>query len=110
MEKEEILEKTKSKKCVVGEMEKEKMGKCSFIALIVAGVMAVIFIIIEGLLAHFEAIYALSAVCFGWACVFYFCQYFIAKRPKGVLIGAVLEGLACIGSVVMFILYSVGVI
>ena len=87
MEREEILEKASKKKALVGEMEKAKINKSNWISVIVAQVVAVIFMIIEGCLGHFTAIYALATVCFSWASVFYFCQFFIAKRPKGVLIG-----------------------
>ena len=110
MNREEILEKSKSKKCVVGEMEKEKMNKGNWVAIITAGILAVAFMIVEGLLGHFEAIYAIACICFTWASVFYFCQYFIAKRPWPVLIGAVLEGLGAIAMLVLFILRSVGAI
>ena len=107
MKREEILEKVEKKKAVVGEMEKEKLGKGSFIALICAGVIAVAFMIIEGALGHFTSIYAIASVCYGWAAAFYFCQYFIAKRPWQVLIGAVLHTLAFVAMVVLFIIYSI---
>lgn len=106
MEKEEVLEKAGKKKAQVGEMEKEKMGKGNFIALIVAGVIAVIFMIVEGVLGHYTSIYALAAVCYAWASVFYFLQYFLAKRPWPVLIGACLEGVAAIAMIVLFIVFS----
>jgi hypothetical protein len=110
MKKEEVLEKSSSAKCVVGEMEKHKINKGNYVALIVAGVFALVFMVIEGALRHFEAIFALAAVCYTWASIFYACQYFIAKRPCQVLIGAILEGLAAIASIVFFVLFSVGVL
>ena len=79
MEKEEVLEKAKSKKAIVGEMEKAKINKANWIAIVVAGILAVTFMIVEGLFNHFSSIYALAAVCFTWASVFYFCQYFLGN-------------------------------
>lgn len=110
MEREEILEKASKKKAVVGEMEKSKINKSNWIAIIVAGIIAVVFMIIEGALGHFSAIYAIGAICFTWASVFYFCQYFIAKRPFGVLIGAILEGLGAVIMLTLYILFNVGVL
>ena len=110
MEKEEILKKAQSKKVFVGEMEKTKINKSNWIALIVAQVIAVTFMIVEGCLGHFTAIYALASVCFTWASVFYFCQYFIAKRPKGVLIGAILESLGAIIMLTLYVLFNIGVL
>ena len=66
MEKEEILKKA-SKKCSVGEMEKQRTNTGNWLALIFAGIVAVAFMIIEGVLGHFSAIYAIGAVCYGWA-------------------------------------------
>lgn len=109
MEKEEILKKA-GKKCAVGEMEKQKTNKGNWIALIVAGIIAVTFMIIEGILGHFSAIYALGAVCYGWAFVLYTCQYFMAKRPWQVLIGSVLHGLAFITMIVLYILKNINII
>lgn len=110
MEKDEILKKAQSKKVYVGEMEKVKINKSNWIALIVAQIIAVAFMIVEGCLRHFTAIYALASVCFTWASVFYFCQYFIAKRPKGVLIGAVLYLIGFAIMLTLYILFNVGVL
>ena len=110
MEKEEILKKASKKKALVGEMENSKINKSNWIALIAAGVIAVIFMVVEGVLKHFSAIYAIGFVCFAWASVFYFCSYFIAKRPWQVLIGAVLEGLGACAMLTFYILYNVGVL
>ena len=108
MEKEEILKKVKKEKpAVVGEMENQKISKGNWIALIIAGVVAVAFMIVEGALGHYSSIFALSAVCYAWASVLYFCQYFMAKRPWQVLIGAVLHGLAFITMVVLYIISNV---
>ena len=107
MEKKEILEKAGKKKAQVGEMEKQKMGKSNFIAIISAGILAVAFMIVEGILGHITAIYALAAVCYTWASVFYFCQYFLAKRPWPVLIGASLEGAGAITMLVLYIVFSI---
>ena len=110
MEREQILEKVSKKKVFVGEMEKAKINKSNWISVIVAQVVAVVFMIIEGCLGHFTAIYGLATVCFVWASVFYFCQYFLAKRPKGVLVGAILESLGAIIMITMYILFNVGVL
>lgn len=110
MNNKEILEKVKGKKVYIGEMEYAKTNKACWIALISACVLAVIFMIMEGALGHFTAIYALGSVCFTWASVFYFCQFFIAKRPWQVLIGAVLEAVGAITMLVFYLLFNMGVL
>ena len=110
MERGEILEKVSKKKALIGEMEKSKINKSNWIALVVAQVVAVAFMIVEGCLGHFTAIYALACVCFVWASVLYFCQFFIAKRPKGVLVGAILESIGAIIMITLYVLYNVGVL
>lgn len=110
MEREEILAKASEKKAIVGEAEKVKINKSCWIANIVAVVIAVVFMVVEGIFKHFTAIYVLGIVCFTWASVFYFLQYFVAKRPKGVLIGGILHGLGATTWLVFYILMSVGVI
>lgn len=72
MNKQEVLEKSQRKKAQVGEMKYTKIGKGNLIAIIVAGVLAIAFMIVEGVLGHFSTIYALGAVCYTWASVFYF--------------------------------------
>ena len=110
MEKEEILEKAQ-KKHPVGEMEANKINKSNWIALIVAGVMAVALMIVEGVLGHHPAVFAIAFICFTWASVFYFCQYFVAKRHYvGILIGAILECLGAIAMLTMYILFNLGVL
>ena len=109
MKKEEVLEKVGKKKALVGEMEKHKMSKGCFISLIIAGVIAVAFMIVEGILGHYTSIYALGAVCYSWASAFYFFQYFLAKRPWQVLIGSVLDGLAFTFFLVRYILFVCGI-
>ena len=79
MKKEETLQKAQEKKDIVGEMEKAKINKSCWIANIVAVIVAVAFMVLEGALARFTTIYILGFVCFCWASVFYFCQYFVAK-------------------------------
>ena len=107
MEKEKILEENKKKKTIVGEMEKEKMGKGNYISVLVAGIIGVIFMIVEGILGHHTAQFAVGAVIFAWASTFYACQYFIAKRPWQVLIGAVLEFVGFVLMITFFILFNV---
>ena len=110
MEKEKILEKAGKKKAVVGEMEKSKINKSCWIANIVAVVVATAFMITFGALGNFTALYAIASICLIWASVFYFCQYFIAKRPYGVLIGGVLSAIGAMIMFTFFILYSIGAI
>lgn len=109
MDKEEILKKAK-KKHPVGEMEESKINKSSWVALIVTLVVAVTLVITESCLGHFSAIFAIAAICFTWASVFYFCQYFVAKRTWQVLIGAVLEGLGGTTMIVLYILLNLGML
>lgn len=109
MEKDEILEKAKTKH-PVGEMETSKINKSSWIALIAAGVAAVALMIVEGVLGHHPAIFAIAFICFTWASVFYFCQYFVAKRRYvGILVGAIFEGLGAVAMLTLYILFNVGV-
>jgi len=110
MEKEEVLKKAKSKKALVGEMEKQKLNKGNWISIISAGILAVGLMIVEGLLGHFSAIYAIASICYLWAGVFYLCQYFIAKRPATVLIGAVLHLLAFCTMITLYVLKNLGVL
>lgn len=110
MEKEKILEKAKSKKAIVGEMEKVKINKSCWIANIVAVIVATALMITLGAMGVFTGLYAIASICFVWASVFYFCQYFLAKRPWQVLIGAVLDSIGAIIMMTFFILYSIGVL
>lgn len=110
MEKNEILEKVQEKKVVVGEMEKAKINKSCWLGNIVACVVAVAFIIVESALGNMASAFAIAAVCFSWASVFYFCQYFVAKRPWPILIGAILEALGALIMITNFVLATVGVI
>ena len=108
MEKEEILKKSqKEKPAIVGEMENQKISKGNWIAIIVAGVLAVAFMIIEGILGHYSAIFAISSICYAWASILYTCQFVIAKRPWPVLFGAVLHGLAFIAMIALYIISNV---
>ena len=110
MEKQEILEKAQKKKVYVGEMEKAKINKSCWIANICACIIAVTFMVIEGFLGHYSAIYALGAVCYSWASIFYVGQFFIAKRPKGVLIGGILHGIGAIIMLTFYVLRMSGVL
>lgn len=91
-------------------MEKQKIDKSNWISVIVAGVVAVIFIILEGIQGHRSVCFAIGAICFIWAAVFCFCQYFIAKRSKGVLFGAIGETLGATIMILNYILCLTGVI
>ncbi len=109
MKREEILEKTQNKKAVVGEMEKQKISRSAVIATIVICVFAIAFIIAEGVLGHFSAVFAIASLCLLWPTVFYALQYFLAKRPWQVLIGSVLNGLAAIFFFIRYILCVTGI-
>ena len=91
-------------------MEKAKINKSNWISVVVAGIASVCFIVLEGIQGHRSICFAIGAICFIWAAVFYFCQYFIAKRPKGVLIGAILETLGAVIMILNYILCLTGVI
>ena len=108
MEKEQILEKAKKQKVVVGEMEKVKINKSCWIANIATVIVATALMITLGAIGAFVGLYAMASVCLIWASVFYFCQYFLAKRPWQVLIGAVLSSVGAIIMFTFFILYSIG--
>lgn len=110
MDKKEVLEKAQSKKAIVGEMEQAKINKSCWISNIFAVVVAVIFSCVLGAKQIFEGLYAIYTVCLIWATTFYLCQYFIAKRPWQVLIGAVLSGIGAVINFTFFILYVVGVL
>lgn len=110
MNNNEILKKASHKKAYVGEMEKERINKSCWIGNVVAVVLAVAFMIAEGAFSRFSSVYALGVVCYAWASVFYFCQFFIAKRPWQVLIGAVLHGTAALVMMTFYILTAWGII
>lgn len=110
MEKDEILKKASSKKALVGEMEKQKMDLGIKISLIFAGVLAIVFICLECAKQNYAAGLAIGSICYGWASMQYFFQFFMAKRPWPVLFGAVLHGLAFVACVVLYSLFSFGVI
>ena len=108
MDNKEILEKVKREKSAqVGEMEKQKTNKGNWIAVIIAGVIAVALMIIEGALGRYTSIFAIGSICHAWACTIYTCQYVLAKRPWQVLIGAVLHGLAFVAMIVFYVLFTI---
>lgn len=109
MKKEEILSNVQKKKALIGEMEKTKINKACWVALIVAGILAVAFMIIEGALGHYPAIWAIGAICHTWASAFFFGQYFMAKRPWPVLMGAILSALGAGAMITCYILFNIGV-
>ena len=57
MNKQEVLEKSQSKKAKVGEMKYTKIGKGNLIAIIVAGVLAIAFMIIGGIYYDISLLY-----------------------------------------------------
>ena len=110
MEREEILKKAQLKKDGIGEMERKKVSKANWIAVISTAILAIAFMFSEGFKGNRTAVYAFAAICFTWASVFYFCQFFVAKRPWQVLIGAVLEAIGAITMITLYILFSIGVL
>ena len=110
MKKEEIIEKAQKKKVVIGEMEQSKLTPSNWIAIVSAGVLAIAFIFLFSILGQRECVFAIASICFTWASVFYFCQYFVAKRPWQVLIGAVLHTFGACIMIANTILVIVGVI
>lgn len=110
MEKNEILSKAQENH-PIGEMEQKKINTCCWIALIFAGIVAIIMMITLGALGHLSSIWAIAAICFCWASLFYFLQYFVAKRRyTGILIGALLEGIGAIIAFVLFALFETGIL
>ena len=110
MKTEEILEKAQKKKTLVSEFEKAKINKSNWIAVICTCVVAIAFIVVEAILGRKAVCFAIGAICFTWASVFYFCQYFIAKRPWGVLLGAIFDLIGALIMVANYILTNCGVI
>ena len=110
MDKEKILKKVSQQKVCIGEMEKVKINKSCWIANIVAVIFATALMITLGAIKMFAGLYAIAFVCLLWACIFYFCQYLIAKRPWQVLMGGILSGMGAVIMFVFFILYSIGVL
>jgi len=110
MDNKEVLEKAQSKKAVIGEMEKAKLDKSNWIAVIGTFFVALGFIIAFCIIGQKESAFAIGAICCSWASIFYFGQYFIAKRPWQVLIGAILEAFGALIMTTNFILAVVGII
>ena len=108
MNKQDLENRAKSvKPALVGEMENSKTNKGNWIAIVVAGIVAITMMIIEGALGHYMAIFAIGSICYAWASVFYICQYVIAKRPWPVLFGAVLHGIAFAIMITMYIISNI---
>ena len=111
MDNKEILEIASGKKAVVGEYENQGISKSNWISVICTGIVAVAFIIVFACLNMKEVCFAIGAICFTWASVFYFCQYFVAgRRFAGILIGAILEAVGMIAMTTLFALTVTGVI
>ena len=110
MDREDILKRAQLAKDKIGEMERKRVSRANWIAVISTAVLAIVFMFAEGFKGNRCAVYAFGALCFTWASVFYFCQYFVAKRSWKVLIGAVLEAIGAVTMIVLYILFSVGVL
>ena len=110
MEKEEILERVKNQKVIIGEMEKGKIDKSCWIANLVSVIFANVFAVILGIMKMFAGLCAVYSVCLIWASVFYFCQYFTAKKSWPILLGAVIYSIGAIIMVICFILFTIGVV
>lgn len=91
-------------------MEKVKINKSCWIANIVAVIVATALMITLSAMGVFTGLYAIASVSLIWESVFYFCQYFMVKRPWQVLIGAILSAIGALIMITFFILFSVGVL
>lgn len=109
MEK-KVLENIQGEKSALDESEKSKISKACWIATIVSCGIAVILMIIEGVMGNYTSIYALGSVCFMWASVFYFCQYFIVRKSWPIMLGAILESLGAVIMMTFYILFSAGIL
>ncbi len=98
-------EKKKDKGVKEKKNEKLMISKACWIGNICAVIIAVMFMIFEGIQGHFSSVCAVASICFVWASAFYICQYFIAKRPWQVLIGAVLEGSVAILMIILYFIF-----
>lgn len=110
MDRDQILSNVKTRKILVGEMEKANINKSCWISNIVFVILASALMITLGAIGNLAGLYAIAFSCLAWASVFYFCQYFVAKRPWQVLIGAVLSTIGAVIMFVFFILYGIGVL
>ena len=111
MDNKEIIERASSKKSYVGEYEAQGINKSNWASIIATGIVAVVFIIVFAILNMKEVCFAIGAICFTWASVFYFCQYFVAgRRFAGIMIGAVLEAIGMVTMTTLFALTVTGVI
>ncbi|MBR1925497.1 MAG: hypothetical protein IJ837_01425 [Clostridia bacterium] len=94
------------------EQEKEyenKIHKHALIALLLAGLAAIVLMIVEGSLGHFSSLFAIGFVAFFWTSLFYFFQYNSGRRSGGVLLGAILELIGAAYMLTFYILFNVGV-
>ena len=111
MDNKEIIERASSEKSYVGEYETQGINKSNWASVIATGIVAVVFIIVFAILNMKEVCFAIGAICFTWASVFYFCQYFVAgRRFAGIMIGAVLEAIGMVAMTTLFALTVTGVI
>ena len=86
-----------------------KVHRHALIALLLAGIVAIALMIIEGALGHFTALFAIGFIAFFWASLFYFFQYNSLNKSKGVLVGAILELIGAAYMLTFYILFNLGI-
>jgi pheromone shutdown protein TraB len=109
MENKKDIKKAQKQEIAIIE-DKEKTYKACMMASIVACSLAVILMILEGVIGNYTSLYALASVCFMWGSVFGFCRYFLAKKQLTVLMCAIIGALGAITMIVLYILFSAGIL
>lgn len=106
----EVLKKVQSKKALIGEMESKMISKCNWISVILTGIVAIAFIIVEASFGRKATCFLIGSIYFTWASAFYYCQYFLAKRPIGILLGGIGETVGALIMILNYVLTLCGVI
>ena len=110
MEKQEVLVCMQNKKVTSRGEDSLKVDKSCLIATIVACSLAIVLMIIEGIMGNYTSLYALGSVCFIWTGVYQFCRYFLRNRNITLLITGVLFALGAIAMILLYILFSAGIL
>ena len=108
-------EKNMEEKKTTNETQKQEqvyknLNKSSLIAMIGAAILATALIVVFGVLNQAAAMFAVAAVCLAFIAIYYFCQYVLVNKSWKILLCAIFELVFCVACIVLFILYSVGVI
>ena len=110
MEKQEVLVCMQNKNVVSGGEDNLKIDKSCLIATVVACSVAIILMIIEGIMGNYTSLYALGSVCLLWAGVYHFCRYFLRKKKTIFILSGVLLSLGAIAMILLYILFSAGIV